>query len=1148
MPTGARQSKRTSKKTAKKRGSGKSARDRSRVVSPAGPDPDWYKDAIIYELHVRAFADSNGDGIGDFRGLTERLDYLRDLGVTAIWMLPFYLSPLRDDGYDIADYTKVNPSYGNRRDVRRFIDEAHKRGLRVITELVINHTSDQHPWFQRARRAPKGSPLRDFYVWSDDPEKYSEARIIFQDFENSNWTYDPEAGQYYWHRFYHHQPDLNFENPALMEALLDVMDQWFEAGVDGMRLDAVPYLFEREGTNCENLPETHDVLKKLRSHVDTKWPHRMLLAEANQWPEDSIEYFGDGDECHMAFHFPLMPRLFVSLRMEDRFPIIDILQQTPDLPSGCQWAIFLRNHDELTLEMVTDEERDYMYRSYASDKQMRINLGIRRRLAPLLSNNRRKIELLNGLLFSLPGTPVLYYGDEIGMGDNVYLGDRDSVRTPMQWSGDRNAGFSKANPQKLFLPVIIDPEYHYETVNVESQLANTSSLLWWMKRLIALRKQHPVFGRGELEFLHPENPKVLAYIRRHEDEHVLVVANLSRFAQPVELDLSVYEGQTPVEMFGHTPFPRISDEPYFLALGPHSFHWFHLKSPESMRVEPQEEAPTIDTRADLDGWLTSAAASRWIEKQLPRILPNRRWYGSKSKSIRNLSVEDVVEMPIDADEDDRVRAAVFMIRVEFAESDDEVYAVPLATATPTYAALLLGEQSPMVYANVRSGERSRVLYDATADETLWKSFISLINGKKTIKGKRGQMHGYRPRRRTRRISVADLDVRLSRAEQSNSSALFSDQFIMKLFRRVEEGVNPDLEIGEHLTTHTRFPNTPALSGAIEYSPRGGSGETMTLTMLQRFVPNEGDAWSYTLDSFGRFIDRVLSLPQDANEPPKDDHASVVDAARGFDREGEFSDLFDGYLDNIHLLGVRTAEMHVALASDGSSPAFKPEEFTKLYQRSLYQSMRNAVQRSLQTLRTATRRLEGSTQDEAKSLNERRDEVLGRLKLVADHRMHSVRIRCHGDYHLGQVLWTGRDFCIIDFEGEPMRALGERRLKRSALMDVAGMLRSLQYASAAGLHELAQRGVVTTAGDEHERLRRWSDFWRRRAEAAYLAGYLGTIHAPIIPDDDVALRVLLDAWLLQKASYELAYELNNRPDWVNIPLRGITALLDAPPSV
>jgi maltose alpha-D-glucosyltransferase / alpha-amylase len=463
-----------------------------------GDDPLWYKDAIIYQLHVRAFRDSNEDGIGDFRGLTEKLDYLQDLGVTALWLLPFYVSPLRDDGYDIADYTAVHPNYGTLQDFKTFLDEAHRRGLRVITELVVNHTSDQHAWFQRARRAAPGTSERDFYVWSDTPEKYPDARIIFKDYEASNWSWDPVAKAYYWHRFYSHQPDLNFDNPDVVKALFEVLDFWLEMGIDGLRLDAVPYLYEREGTNCENLLETHAFLKRLRRYVDEKYPGRMLLAEANQWPEDSAAYFGNGDECNMAFHFPVMPRIFMAVHMEDNYPIIDILDQTPAIPDNSQWAIFLRNHDELTLEMVTDEDRDYMYKVYATDPQARINLGIRRRLAPLLWHNRRKIELLNCLLMSLPGTPIIYYGDEIGMGDNIYLGDRNGVRTPMQWSADRNAGFSRANPQRLYLPVIVDAEYHYEAVNVEAQQQNLHSQLWWTKRLLQLRKSFQAFGRGSI--------------------------------------------------------------------------------------------------------------------------------------------------------------------------------------------------------------------------------------------------------------------------------------------------------------------------------------------------------------------------------------------------------------------------------------------------------------------------------------------------------------------------------------------------------------------------------------------------------------------------------------------------------------------------
>src|SRR5438045_4198994 len=583
--------------------------------TPTSVDPFWYKDAIIYETHVKTFCDSDGDGMGDFRGLIEKLDYLQELGITAIWLLPFYPSPLRDDGYDIADYFDVNPNFGTLDDFRALLDAAHARNLRVITELVINHTSDQNPWFQKSRRAvavagvggsgrtgPAGVTdpgysddlaYKDFYVWSDTPEKYKEARIIFKDFETSNWAWDPVAKAYYWHRFYTHQPDLNFDNPAVHDALFKVLDFWMNMGVDAFRLDAIPYLYEREGTTCENLPETHEFLKKLRAHIDKKFPGKMLLAEANQWPEDSRPYFGDGDECHMAFNFPVMPRMYMALAQEDRFPIVDIMAQTPPIPDNCQWALFLRNHDELTLEMVTDEDRDYMWRTYAADREARINLGIRRRLAPLMQNNRGRIHLMNGLLFSFPGTPIVYYGDEIGMGDNIYLGDRNGVRTPMQWSADRNAGFSRANPQKLYLPAIIDPQYHYEQTNVEVQQSSPWSLLWWMKRLIATRKRYRAFGRGSMEFLVPENRKILAFVRRFEEETILVVANLSRLVQVFELDLAQFRGMVPVELSGGTRFPEIGDRPYFLNLGPFAFYWFTL---EQQRVEAtltSEEVPLL---------------------------------------------------------------------------------------------------------------------------------------------------------------------------------------------------------------------------------------------------------------------------------------------------------------------------------------------------------------------------------------------------------------------------------------------------------------------------------------------------------------------------------------------------------------------------
>ena len=539
-------------------------------------DPLWFKDAVFYEVYVRGFYDSNGDGIGDFPGLTEKLDYLEWLGVDCIWLLPMYASPLRDGGYDIADFYAMLPEYGTLEDFKTFLAAAHARGIRVITDLVVNHTSDTHEWFQEARRSP-ASPKRDWYVWSDDPHKYAEARIIFTDTEHSNWTWDEEAGAFYWHRFFSHQPDLNYDNPEVRRALLDVVSFWLDLGIDGFRVDAVPYLIEREGTNCENLPETHAVLKELRAHVEANYPNTLLLGEANQWPEDVVEYFGEGDEFHMNYHFPIMPRLFMALRQEDRRPIVEILERTPDIPANCQWGMFLRNHDELTLEMVTDEERDYLYNEYAKDRRMRLNVGIRRRLAPLLDNSRRRIELLHGLLLSLPGSPFLYYGDEIGMGDNIYLGDRDGVRTPMQWSADRNAGFSRADFERLYFPLISNPVYGYQSVNVEAQQRYDSSLLNWMRLMIHLRKEHHVFGRGRMDFVKPENRKIFAFTREHEGETVLCVFNLSQVAQPVELDLAHYAGRTPVEMVGRTPFPHIDVRPYQLALAPFGFYWFLIK-------------------------------------------------------------------------------------------------------------------------------------------------------------------------------------------------------------------------------------------------------------------------------------------------------------------------------------------------------------------------------------------------------------------------------------------------------------------------------------------------------------------------------------------------------------------------------------------
>ncbi|HEX7095743.1 MAG TPA: maltose alpha-D-glucosyltransferase, partial [Acidimicrobiales bacterium] len=804
-------------------------------------DPRWYKDAIIYQVHVRAFADSDADGIGDFDGLTSRLDYVHDLGATAIWLLPFYPSPLRDDGYDIADYTDVNPAYGDMRSFRRFLREAHRRGVRVITELVLNHTSEAHPWFQRARRSAPNSRWRDYYVWSDDPTRFLEARVIFQDFESSNWAWDHVAQAYYWHRFYSHQPDLNYDNPEVRRAMLRVVDFWLDAGVDGVRLDAVPYLYERDGTNCENLPETHAFLKTLRAHVDSRFKNRMLLAEANQWPEDAVGYFGDDDECHMAFHFPVMPRLFMALQMEHRLPIIDILEQTPPIPPNAQWAMFLRNHDELTLEMVTDEERDYMYRRYADDPRMRVNLGIRRRLAPLLQNDRRKIELLNGLLFSMPGTPIVYYGDEIGMGDNVYLGDRDAVRTPMQWSGDRNAGFSRANPQQLYLPVVIDPEYHYEALNVEAQQRNPSSLWWWMRRLIALRKRQPVFGRGGIEFLDPDNPKVLAFLRSMrdgaEDETVLVVANLSRHAQQVDLDLRRFDGARPVELFGYTPFAPIGQRPYTLTLGPHAFHWFLLET--SARPAPTGVIPVLSARGDLSVALRGGLR-RQLTSAIVAYIVKQRWFAGKARRVQDVEIVDAV--PIE--QRGREIGRVLLVSLEYTEGEPETYALPVVvTKRPRSAAEEDSHDDVIAELDPGTGV---VLCDGSADAQLASALFELVRRSRTEAGTNGRFVGVptRAMRALTRGAALPGQVRALGAEQSNTTVLIGDRVLMKLLRKIERGPHPEAEIGRHLSEVCRFPHVAPFAGVIEYERARNA--TMTIACLTGYVVNDGDAWSRVL--------------------------------------------------------------------------------------------------------------------------------------------------------------------------------------------------------------------------------------------------------------------------------------------------------------
>jgi maltose alpha-D-glucosyltransferase / alpha-amylase len=1084
----------------------------------------WYKDGIIYQTHVRAFFDSNGDGIGDFQGLTQKLDYLQDLGINILWLLPFYPSPLRDDGYDIAHYTAVNPSYGTLGDFKALLKEAHRRGIRVVTELVINHTSDQHPWFQKSRRAKPGSAWRDYYVWSDTPEKYKDARIIFKDFETSNWTWDPVAKAYYWHRFFSHQPDLNFDNPAVHEGLIKALDFWMDLGVDAFRLDAIPYLFEREGTTCENLPETHDYLKTIRAHMDRKYPGRMLLAEANQWPEDSLPYFGDGDECHMAFHFPVMPRMYMALAMEDRFPIIDIMSQTPPIPENCQWAMFLRNHDELTLEMVTDEDRDYMWRTYAKDVKARINLGIRRRLAPLMDNHRGRIHLMNGLLFSFPGTPIIYYGDEIGMGDNIYLGDRNGVRTPMQWSADRNAGFSRANPQQLFLPVIIDPQYHYEQVNVEVQQSNQYSLLWWMKRLIAMRKHYRAFGRGSMEFLQSENRKILAYVRRYSapdeaDETILVVANLSRLVQCFELDLSQYKGMVPVELSGGTRFPAVGERPYFLNLAPFSFYWFALER-EVAAEATTKDAPAIAAHSWAD--LLSARYRDALARALTAYLPTRRWFGAKARGLSSVRVLDAVELSAEM--------RLLLLETELTDGEPQIYLAPLAIAN-VRREQDQGRNLPVV-ARLRDGA---VLYEAVQEEAFAGILLDTVARKRTLRAKDGSLAGIATRAFKELRGTEKLETHVLAVEQSNTAITYGQRLFLKLFRRIEPGINTDFEVTRFLTEETTFRHTPRAAGALEYR-RSGSDVPMTVALLQSYMPSSGDAWAFTLDSIGRYFDHLLS-----------DAFAAERVAGSVSRDGLLAlarapfpdivrDAIAGYIADAELLGTRTAQMHLALASRPDIPAFAPEPFTPHYQRSIYQSIRTQI---VQTLQLVRRRVKDHPEFE--ELLARESELHQRVRAVLQGRMDGARIRTHGDYHLGQVLYTGNDFVIIDFEGEPARPLSERRIKRSALRDVAGMLRSFHYAPYAVLFGAAPGSWVRP--EDVPRLESGARFWAQWVSASFLRAYLAeSANGAHLPTKAESLEGLLNAYLVEKALYEIVYELNHRPDWVKIPLHGVLDLL------
>lgn len=1098
----------------------------TRVVSSSAlsDDPLWYKDAIIYQVHVRSFFDTNADGIGDFQGLMQKLDYIERLGVTAIWVLPFYPSPLRDDGYDIANYTNVLPMYGTLKEFMVFLTEAHRRGLRVITELVMNHTSDQHPWFQRARHAAAGSRERDFYVWSKTPEKYQGARVIFKDFETSNWAFDPIVHEYYWHRFYAHQPDLNYDSKDVQRAMFRILDTWLDRGVDGLRLDAIPYLFEREGTSCENLPETHAFLKLVRKHVDERFKNRMLLAEANQWPEDVVTYFGDGDECHMAFNFPIMPRLFMALRLENQFPIVDILDQTPPIPTNAQWAMFLRNHDELTLEMVTDKERDYMYQVFARDPSMRLNLGIRRRLAPLLKNDRRQIELLNVLLFSLPGAPILYYGDEIGMGDNVYLGDRNGVRTPMQWNADRNAGFSTASPQRLYLPVINDPEYNYEAVNVQNQENNRQSLLWWMRHLIHLRKQHQAFSRGSLMFLRTGNQRILACIRECESERILVLANLSPSSQYVELNLLENKGRVPRELFGRTQFPVISESPYTLSFSPYGYYWLLLEE----KPEVEEVIPPL-TLAVSGSWLDvlKGRSRPAMLDALQRFLVNSPWFQTPEKFIDHLFIVDDFRLF-----GSQEPVMLLIVQVEFYDGSLGRYAVYLTYVEGEEATRFEALYPKAVVARLQrpTGEVGLIV-DATFVDRFYQDVGGFLAHRRVVRGQVGSLQ-FDMKRGAFEAGVPGQVSCVGR-ENNRFLAVFDERFLLRVYRGLDFGLSPGVECSRFLTDVQHFPFIRPLVGSVSYGDAGR--ERMTMAAVYGFVPSQSDMWEYTLSFLVSAFQRVGARMGEHGGLPEVPR-SVFEVV-GRDPPGFVWESFGVYMDQVKVLGQRTAALHRALG-ETRNPGFVPEVFSDFYKYSQYQSQYGLMREVVRLLVQCLPSLDERAQVLGREVVGSEREMLERFKWLRNRRVASLRIRVHGDLVLGKVLFTGKDFVFVDFEGEPGRSPSERRNKASPWRDVAALLRSLHYASYSAVARVPAGEMP--AGVDVDGLRR---LWYQWASALFLGSYLeGVRDAWFVSRDPGEVRAFLDAYLLERALVELRNELESRPERAHIPLEGIVQVV------
>lgn len=1089
--------------------------------------PLWYKDAIIYELSVRSFYDSNGDGIGDFQGLIQKLDYLEDLGVNTLWLLPFYPSPMKDDGYDVTNHTDIHPEYGTLADFKQFLKEAHARGIRVITELILNHTSDQHVWFKRSKKAKASSRVRDYYVWNDSPDKYKDARVLFTEESATNWTWENEAKAYYWHRFHAYQPELNFEHAEVQMEMMKVVDFWLKLGVDGFRLSSIAFLFEEEGTNCENLPQTHNFLKRLRAHVDRHYKSRILLAEANLWPEDAATYFGSKqDECHMNFYFPLMPRLFLGLRTEDSYPIVDIMEQTPAIGEASQWALFLRNHDELGLDMVTDEEKDYLFKAYATDSNAKYNLGIRRRLAPMLGNDRRKIELLYTLLLSLPGTPIIYYGDEIGMGDNVYLGDRFGVRTPMQWNMNSNAGFSTANPQRLYLPVITDPVYRYESVNVAAQEENTSSLIWWMKQLIAMRKRLNVFGRGAMRFIESSNAKVLCFERKLDKQTIIVVANLSQFSQYTTLKLEKFQESDITEVFSQNKFSNVGKGEYALTVGPYGYFWLQVDAVEMKSAnDVSPELYFHKTDISWERLFANYSEVRVLERKvLSAFMRKCRWFGGKAKVITKISVAKVIPVKVEG-----ISYYFTILEVSYAQRLPELYFIPLSFALADSVVEKVEYTPQSVLCRMEIQGRTGFLIDASYDASFREFLFTSMDKNHRVKTDDGTLEFNSSV--FAKLSVPKvIQSKILKAEQSNTAIIFNDEYFFKFYRRIEMEINPDLEISRFLSENTSFNNSPRYAGSIEF--KESTGKVMVFGLMQEKVENQGEAWGMAVDSVGRFFERVMTkaknekLPRLINKP-------VIH----FDEAPEIIQDFigRGFYERVVRLGHRTAEMHLALASDTTDAAFAPENFNSNYQRAMYSSLRKLVRDRFSLLENSIDKLDAETQLLARKVLGYEKIILDSFKEVYEVRIVATKTRIHGDFHLGQVLFTGKDFVILDFEGEPGFSFSERRLKKNPLKDVAGMMRSFHYAAF---------GKILLNENYRDRdlefLESWGEQWQHYVSRFYLGAYMERMGMGTILSNEY--DVLIRTFLIEKAIYELGYELNGRPDWTKIPLRGIDYLV------